>query len=107
MRFRLNNQDYIRLQTIAFFIPMIEKSFEVINDSEVAVNFTIKATNLTNNLPVVVEEIDLDIAPSTNGDVVFSISWPITTSGGVSTDSPNYAGKIDFIELHVTIAQIN
>ena len=28
MRFRLNNQDYIRLQTIAFFIPMIEKSFE-------------------------------------------------------------------------------
>ena len=29
MGFRLNNQDYIRLQTIAFFMPMLETDFEV------------------------------------------------------------------------------
>ena len=29
MGFRLNNQDYIRLQTIAFFMPMLETAFEV------------------------------------------------------------------------------
>ena len=29
MGFRLNNQNYIRLQTIAFFMPMLETAFEV------------------------------------------------------------------------------
>lgn len=40
MRFRLNNQDYIRLQTIAFFIPMIEKAFDENTEEDIGLTIT-------------------------------------------------------------------
>ena len=47
MRFRLNNQDYIRLQTIAFFVPMIEKAFDENTEEDIGLTITYFDSQIT------------------------------------------------------------
>lgn len=47
MRFRLNNQDYIRLQTIAFFIPMFEAVLEKCQEEDSGLKTTYFDSQIT------------------------------------------------------------
>ena len=47
MRFRLNNQDYIRLQTIAFFVPMIENAFDENTEEDIGLTITYFDSQIT------------------------------------------------------------
>ena len=47
MRFRLNNQDYIRLQTIAFFIPMLEAVLEKCKEEDSGLKITYFDSQIT------------------------------------------------------------
>ena len=81
--------------------------FEIVNNSEVAVDYVVTVDSKTNNLPI---EVALDknsgtleaggsTANSANGNV--SIYWPETEN------SIEYAGKVELIEITVTATQID
>ena len=86
---------------------VIKYTFDVQNNSEVAINFSVKHDNLTKNLPIVIEDIDMNFGVGEGGTVIFCVSWPIVTNGQTSTDSDKFTGQIDVIELLVNITQIN
>ena len=83
-------------------------TFQIANNSEVALCCTVVGTSITNNLPVVIPEVSVNIRAGEVGDVTVTVSWPIVTEGvDVSTDSSYYSDKIDILRFSVTVEQID
>ncbi|MBQ4049895.1 MAG: hypothetical protein IJD07_04490 [Clostridia bacterium] len=78
-----------------------EYSVSVNNQGEVAVMFSLFANNLTNNLPISIAPVSQSFAPNSSGSVTFTLKWC------ASADSPDYADKVDIINIQVSVSQID
>ena len=76
-------------------------AFEVQNDSEVAVRFSVRGEVSINNLPLVMSPVTITLAPNTSETAQFVVSWP------ANEDDPAYGDMIELIEIFVTAEQIN
>jgi len=76
----------------------------VTNNSEVAINYTIQATNITNNLPLSFEPCSHDIQAGENADVEFTIYWDATND---YNRSETFSGKLDLLRLTIYVQQID
>ncbi len=72
------------------------------NKGEVAVKYTVKLDNTTNNLPIEDAEIQLaELNPNANATTVFTISWP------KSETDESYVGQMDIFQITVTVEQVD
>ncbi len=76
----------------------------VSNKSEVAVKYSVRAENVTKNIPLVISATDADIAPNSSGTVTVTVEWP---NNNDMNQSPDLAGKTDIIRITFTAEQID
>ena len=75
-------------------------SFAVKNDSNVAIQYTVEATNITNNItPLIVTGASGVISMGVTDTVTCTIEWPSTAA------DPQYCGMSDIISFTITVIQ--
>ena len=81
-----------------------KKTLSVVNDSEVAVRYTVTVENATDNLPLQVTGTSLTgtLAPgAAPADVTFNLKWPADENDAA------YSGMLDNIVVTVTAVQVD
>lgn len=90
---------------------------EVINNSEVAIDYVMELNNKYGNLPLEMKMLDSDGKEITSktesiaaGDTTshtyqLEISWPRNSEGQTDLQEPDYAGKTDVIEITLKAMQ--
>ncbi len=99
------------VQTIRVNLRPGEKcpySIQVVNDSEVAVAYTITAKSKYENLPLEFSLIDSDqpvaaavLVPGETKDLQYQVSWP------ADKNDDKYIGMVDLIHLTIQASQID
>ena len=80
----------------------VSAAITIKNDGEVALMYSIKIENLTNNLPIADQIIKSDaIAPGTESTFNWTLEWP------EEENSINYMGKMDVFKVTVIVEQVN
>lgn len=78
--------------------------FSVENKSEVAVKFTVSGRTVYGELPLTLKTEEVDMMPGESKTIRFQVLWDDQTASKTSVD---YCGKIDMIEIFVTVSQID
>ncbi len=88
-----------------------EKTIEVtiVNQSEVAVNYTLTAIKETNNLPITISTAATGtLAPGAEAEnVPLTIKWPANDDNNNNNNSYTYSNEIDLITVKLTAVQVD
>jgi len=79
-------------------------SIPITNKSEVAVKYSVRAENVTKNIPLVISATEASLAPNSSGEVTVTVTWPNATEADKSAE---LAGKTDIIRITFTVEQID
>ena len=79
------------------------QSYQVVlqNASEVALLCKVTPKKLTDNLPLKMDSISVEVEIGDRVEVTFNIEWPSTEN------SPEFMGQVDVVELTVSVEQID
>ena len=75
--------------------------FDVKNNSEVTIRFSMTGNTLFGELPLVVRGSSVVLSPNSSTTVCFNVEWES------DQNSSDYCGKLDMIELVVTAEQVD
>ena len=88
------------------FTPDEAYALTIINQSEVAVQYHLLITNMTNNLPIADVQTSLNqpIAPGGEQTVTLGINWSM---GDQEKLNPNLSGMVDLLQVTLQIVQVD
>ena len=80
----------------------VSSSITIKNEGEVALMYSIKIENLTNNLPIADQTIKSEVvAPGSENTFDWTLEWP------KEDNSIDYVGKMDVFKVTVTVEQVD